>query len=125
MDRGKRLELPGAGVALPIFARFLTEAVGPDGDRGPWGSEAFFPPAGLETVEVDPTSGLRGGWGCRGEPELFLQGTAPRESCSGFRLDGRIFQRLVEEGGDGAVRLLRRLLGMGGGGEGEGGRDRR
>lgn len=121
-DHGKRLELPGAGLALPIFAGFLAEAVGQNGDEGPWGSGGFSYPAGIETVEVDPGTGLRGGWGCRGEPELFLQGTAPMESCSGFHLDRRYFQRIVAEGGDEAIRLLRRLLGVRGGGEDGGGR---
>jgi membrane carboxypeptidase/penicillin-binding protein len=109
-DRGKRLELPGAGVALPIFADFLAEAVGPSGRTGPWGSEGFSLPSGLEMVDVDPTTGLRGGWGCGGEPELFLRGTAPQESCSGFRLDGRTFRVLTERGSDELSRLLRRLF---------------
>jgi penicillin-binding protein 1B len=109
-DHGKRLELPGAGVALPIFADFLEEAVGPDGRLGPWGSEGFSYPSGLEMVDVDPATGLRGGWGCGGEPEIFLAGTAPEQSCSSFRLDGRTFRILAERGGDELSRLLRRLL---------------
>ena len=90
--------------------------MGEDGDEGAWGSDGFSYPSGLEMVEVDPGTGLRGGWGCRGETELFLRGTAPRESCSGFRLDRRTFQRIVDEGGDEALRLIRRLLGREGGG---------
>jgi penicillin-binding protein 1B len=112
-DHGKRLELPGAGVALPIFAEFLKAAVGPWGDEGPWGSRGFSVPPGLERVEVDPFTGLRGGWGCPGEAELFLEGTAPVESCLGFRLDPRSFRQLVEMGGEEALRLIRRLLGRG------------
>jgi len=112
-DHGARLELPGAGVALPIFSQFLRRAVGPYGDRGPWGSRGFHRPPGLEVVEVNTATGLRAGWGCSGEPELFLQGTAPREGCSGFRLDGRGFRALLEEGGEEALRLLRRLFGSG------------
>jgi len=123
-DHGKRLEIPGAGVALPIFAGFLKEAVGADGDRGPWGSGGFLPPAGLETVEVDAGTGLRGGWGCPGEPELFLEGTAPEESCFGFRLDRRSFRQLVEMDGEDALRLIRWLLRRGGEEPGRG-RDRR
>jgi membrane peptidoglycan carboxypeptidase len=83
-DHGGRLELPGASVALPIFADFLMEAVGPHGRAGPWGSDGFDMPEGLETVAVDPATGLRGGWGCWGEPEIFLRGTAPRTTCSGI-----------------------------------------
>jgi len=115
-DHGKRLELPGASVALPIFADFLEEALGPDGESGPWGSEGFSYPSGLEVVDVDPTTGLRGGWGCRGEPELFLRGTAPRESCNGrrwgdgFRVDERTLRMLLEEGGEEVSRLLRRIF---------------
>lgn len=115
-DRGKRLELPGAALALPIFADFLREALGPDGERGPWGSDGFTYPWGLEMVEVDPYTGLRGGWGCQGEPELFLRGTAPNESCLGvrvgdrIRIDERTLNRLLEEGEEGLARLLRRLF---------------
>jgi len=115
-DHGERLELPGAGVALPIFTDFLQAAVGRYGDVGPWGGSGFAIPSGLEVVEVDTRTGLRGGWGCSGEPELFLRGTAPRESCSGFRFDGRGFRSVVERGGEEALRLLRRLLRGGGGG---------
>jgi membrane carboxypeptidase/penicillin-binding protein len=110
-DHGGRLELPGAGVALPIFGDFLQAAVGRYGDEGPWGSPGFSPPAGLEVVDVNVDTGMRAGWGCSGEPELFLEGTAPRESCSGFWVDGRGFRGLVERGGEEAVRLLRRLFG--------------
>jgi penicillin-binding protein 1B len=115
-DHGGRLELPGASVALPIFADFLEEALGEDGRSGPWGSEGFSHPSGLEMVEVDPATGLRGGWGCRGEPELFLRGTAPRESCNGFRwgdgmpVDGQTLRMLIEEGGEEVSRFLRRLF---------------
>ncbi len=115
-DHGKRLELPGASVALPIFSRFLLEALGPSGRYGPWGGEGFVYPSGLELVEVDPATGLRGGWGCRGEPELFLRGTAPRESCNGFRwgeeirLDSRTLRLLLERGGEEITGVIRRLL---------------
>lgn len=114
-DHGARLELPGAGVALPIFSQFLQNAVGPHGDRGPWASRGFRRPPGVEVVEVNEGTGLRAGWACPGEPELFLQGTAPWESCSGFRVEGRGFRTLLDEGGEEALRLLRRLLSSGGG----------
>ncbi|MGW8268315.1 MAG: penicillin-binding transpeptidase domain-containing protein, partial [Longimicrobiales bacterium] len=123
-DHGKRLELPGAGVALPIFAGFLKGAIGPWGDEGPWGSGGFSIPQGLETVEVDSGTGLRGGWGCPGEPELFLEGTAPEESCFGFRLDRRSFRQLVDMDEEEAFRLIRWLLRRGGEEPGSG-RDRR
>ncbi len=116
-DHGRPLDLPGAGVALPIFAGFLREALGSDGRVGSWGSEGFEVPAGLERVEVDPATGLRGGWGCRGEPELFLRGTAPRVSCNGIRVDDRSFRvderflgALSLRDGEELLRALRRLL---------------
>jgi penicillin-binding protein 1B len=83
-DDGRSIELPGSRAALPIFTRFLVAAVGPDGDSGLYGGGEFRIPPGLEVVEVDPRTGLRAGWGCRGERELFLEGTAPRRSCSPY-----------------------------------------
>jgi penicillin-binding protein 1B len=82
-DDGSSIGLPGSRAALPIFARFLVGAVGPDGDGD------FFMPWGVEVVEVDAETGLRGGRGCRGEPEVFLTGTAPRTSCSRYWSSGR------------------------------------
>ncbi len=78
-DDGRSIGLPGSRAALPIFARFLRDA--PD----VYGDVRFQRPQGLETVDVDRISGLRAGWGCRGEPEVFLLGTAPQESCSRYR----------------------------------------
>lgn len=109
-DHGQRLELPGAGVALPIFAHFLEGAVGASGETGPWGSRGFSLPDGLEVVDIDPETGLRGGWGCGGEPELFLEGTAPMETCSGFRWSDRTLRRLLERVGEDGPEALRRLL---------------
>jgi penicillin-binding protein 1B len=109
-DHGRRLELPGAEVALPIFADFLRDAVGADGGAGEWGSEGFAEPSGVEWVEVDARTGLRGGWGCPGEPELFLAGTAPELTCGGYRVGGRSFRILAERGGEEVLRALRRLL---------------
>ncbi len=115
-DHGRPLELPGASVALPIVAEFLNEAVGHNGRTGPWGSEGFVYPAGLEVVEIDSPSGLRAGWGCRGEPELFLEGTAPEMSCGGFRIDGRSLRSLLRRGGDEISRLISHLFEVQGGG---------
>lgn len=75
-DDGRSVGLPGSRAALPIVARFLAGALGGSGD------EEFPVPAGLEVVEVDRESGLLAGPGCRGEPEVFLWGTAPRSSCA-------------------------------------------
>jgi penicillin-binding protein 1B len=75
-DDGRSIGVSGARAALPIFARFLKEAAGPDGHG------EFDMPSGVEVVEVDAETGLRAGWGCRGRPEVFVRGTAPTRSCS-------------------------------------------
>lgn len=79
-DDGARTGLSGSRAALPIFTDFLIGVLGPDGGR------EFRFPAGVEWVDVEPGTGRRAGWGCRGEPELFLVGTAPRNYC-GYRPD--------------------------------------
>jgi penicillin-binding protein 1B len=75
-DRGDGIQAQGAVAALPIFADFVTRA-GYARDDTP----EQEPPLGIAEVAVDPNTGLRGGWRCPGEPELFLAGTAPRERC--------------------------------------------
>jgi penicillin-binding protein 1B len=67
-DDGASIGVPGSVAALPIFADFVIGVLGPEG-RSP-----FLEPAGLEHVSIDPATGLRT---LRGEPELFLAGTAP------------------------------------------------
>jgi penicillin-binding protein 1B len=109
-DHGDRLEIPGAGAALPIFSRFLEEAVGPDGASGPWGSDGFAVPSGLERARVAEDSGRRGRWSCSGEPELFLRGTAPEDRCWGGFFDRRSLERVLDRGGAEARQLLRLLL---------------
>jgi penicillin-binding protein 1B len=69
-DDGASLGVPGSVAALPIFADFAIDALGPEG-RAP-----FLEPAGLERVSIDPGTDRRAG---RGEPELFLAGSAPEE----------------------------------------------
>jgi len=49
---------------------------------GSEGGQDFPIPTGVEFVEVDPETGLRAGFGCPGDKEVFLAGTAPRESCT-------------------------------------------
>ena len=83
-DDGRSLGLPGARVALPLFARFMAAATGRYGEKGPWAGSDFDPPAGLEVVYVDPETGLRAGPGCPGRPEIFVRGTAPARSCSPY-----------------------------------------
>ena len=74
-DDGRGLGVPGSRVALPIFAQFLA------GVSRTYREQEFERPSGLEVVEVNRETGLRAGPGCRGERELFLDGTAPQESC--------------------------------------------
>jgi len=105
-DDGRSLDLPGSRLALPIFARFLADALGPDDDG------EFQQPWDLEVVEVNRETGLRAGPGCRGEAEVFLSGTAPERSCSPLwdaatRWDGHI--RLSERANLRIQDLLRRL----------------
>ncbi len=73
-DDGRTLRLPASRTALPIFAEFTEFALERRGFR------AFTAPADVSILPVD-WSGTRAGDGCLGEPEVFLVGTAPRESC--------------------------------------------
>jgi penicillin-binding protein 1B len=70
-DDGASLDIPGSVAALPIFADFVIDVLGPEGRA------QFLEPGGLERVAIDPATGLRA---VRGEPELFLVGTAPEGS---------------------------------------------
>jgi penicillin-binding protein 1B len=74
-DDQSAVGLPGSVAALPIFADFIKSALGPEGGRG------FPMPDGLEYIPVQAETGLRATWGCVGDPELFLYGTAPIETC--------------------------------------------
>ncbi|WP_420438391.1 transglycosylase domain-containing protein [Candidatus Palauibacter sp.] len=74
-DDGTPVGLPGSRAALPILADFMIRVLGPRGGRD------FRFPAGVEWIDVEPATGRRAGWGCRGEPELFLAGTAPDAYC--------------------------------------------
>ncbi len=74
-DDNRSLGLTGAQAALPIFAAVLSGALGPEGGGD------FERPAELERVKVNLERGVRAGWGCPGERELFLAGSAPKEFC--------------------------------------------
>ena len=74
-DDGANLELPGSAAALPIFADFLTGALGREGG-------VDFPfPDGVEEMRVVARSGFPAGLRCNGAPEVFLAGTGPEVSC--------------------------------------------
>ena len=67
--------MSGSAAALPIFAEFLVHTQGARGGR------EFPTPVGLDRVRIHRDSGLRASLTCPGEPEVFLSGTAPLESC--------------------------------------------
>jgi penicillin-binding protein 1B len=86
-DDGRSLRLTGARAALPLVVRFLREALRrTDG-------EAFSVPDGIEFANV---AADRGWWGreCSGEPEVFLEGTAPDNRCDGRWRPDRWIARL-------------------------------
>ena len=74
-DDGRTLRHSGARAALPIFADFLVAALGSSGGRD------FRQPLGVETVHVVAAQGHPAGLRCRGDPEVFLAGTEPRQRC--------------------------------------------
>jgi penicillin-binding protein 1B len=74
-DDGRPLGLTGAQAALPIFGRFLIDALGAQG------GSRFPEPPGLESVAIHEGTGLRAGLLCWGRREWFLDGTAPSERC--------------------------------------------
>ena len=89
-DDGQPMGLSGAVAALPIFAEFLVHT------QGARGGEDFPTPAGLERIRIHRESGLRASLTCPGEPEFFLRGTAPFESCGPggwFRSDRQRYER--------------------------------
>jgi penicillin-binding protein 1B len=104
-DDGRSIDLPGSRAALPVFARFLAAA-----SSFREYQDAFVMPPGVEIVEVDPETGLRAGPGCRGEPEVFLWGTAPEERCgfNRWRQYSREIERLPRHLRDMVEDLLRR-----------------
>jgi len=108
-DDGRSLELTGSRSALPIVARFLREALRQTG------GESFDVPDGVEFAYVGTERGWWG-WECSGEPEAFLEGTAPDSRCGrGWRpdrwisrLDDRAseFVDLLEEHADQLAELV-------------------
>jgi penicillin-binding protein 1B len=101
-DDGRSLRLTGSRAALPIVARFLREALRrTDG-------EAFPVPHGVEFVQVAADRGWWG-WECGGEPEVFLEGTAPKNRCDSWWSPRRWISRL-DDRSDEVVDDLAELL---------------
>ena len=91
-DDGEPLRHSGATAALPIFTEFLKGAVGSRGGRD------FRVPVGVETVQVVAAEGQPSGLRCDGEPEVFLDGTAPNGDCGSWNwLARRPFEKWWEE----------------------------
>jgi penicillin-binding protein 1A len=63
----------GARTALPIWTEFMAKALATRPARD------FVQPPGVVVIQIDPASGLRAPPGAEGIPEVFLDGTAPRD----------------------------------------------
>jgi len=89
-DEPRQIGVPSSRGALPIWADFLSEVTG-ERVRG-----VFARPAGVERIEIDPTSGARAMAGCpERRPEYFLEGTAPKLTCPrGATSRAGFFERL-------------------------------
>ena len=104
-DDGRSIGLSGSRAALPIFARFLVSAL------GRYGGDDFEIPPGIEVADINEETGLLAGPGCRGEPEVFLRGTAPRRSCSPYWESARRFVSGNTQWYEPVLRELRRKAG--------------
>ncbi|MFP8874904.1 MAG: PBP1A family penicillin-binding protein [Myxococcota bacterium] len=75
-DKPRSVGLVSSAVALPIWARFMREAVGTE-IRG-----RFPRPAEVQGIEIEPVSGALALAGCPvRRTEFFLAGTEPEETC--------------------------------------------
>jgi len=75
-DRDRALGMTGAQAALPIWTAFMKRA-----SAGRAGRE-FRRPPGIETVEIDPSNGLRAVGSCPNRvAESFRAGQAPEKDC--------------------------------------------
>jgi penicillin-binding protein 1B len=75
-DEPRKIGVPSSRGALPIWADFLGEVSGTR-VRG-----VFARPGSVERVDIDPATGARALVGCRErQPEFFLEGTVPEETC--------------------------------------------
>jgi len=78
-DEPRSLGLASAGIALPLWGRFMREATG-GSVRG-----AFLRPPEVDEVEIEPTTGALALAGCPARRvEFFLHGTEPISTCPGW-----------------------------------------
>lgn len=76
-DDNTTTNMSGGRAALPIWAKFMKEAVGDN-------KEDFPIPKGIILVKIDPSTGLLSSSSCPGGSfEPFIEGTEPNELCSG------------------------------------------
>ncbi len=79
-DEPESIGVPGSRAALPIWASFMSEAVGKRVRGG------FARPANIVEIDIDPLTGMRALPGCpQSRPELFLVGTEPEEACPNLK----------------------------------------
>jgi penicillin-binding protein 1B len=87
-DNNQELPLEGSKAALPIWTEFMKRA---HQYREYRGVQAFQPPDGITTVDIDPLTGQLATAACpRPRAEVFVAGTQPVEFC---RLHGGAGQR--------------------------------
>jgi penicillin-binding protein 1B len=78
-DDSRDLDLEGAKSAAPIWAEFMTRALGFRDYRD---TKPFRAPSGIVSVEIDPESGLPATPACpKRHAEVFIAGTEPVEVC--------------------------------------------
>jgi penicillin-binding protein 1B len=100
-DEPRSLGLASAGIALPVWGRFLREATG-GRVRG-----AFLRPPDVEELEIDPATGSVALAGCPARRvEYFLAGTEPATTCPGWSEPWR----RDEPGAPGEPNLLERIF---------------
>lgn len=77
-DEPRSLGIPSSVGALPVWRRFVQELTG-GVIRG-----SFPRPADIQTVDIHPETGALALFGCpERQPEYFLSGTEPIETCPG------------------------------------------
>ena len=92
-DDGKSLGKGEAGgrTSVPIWTEFMAKALA---DRP---TRDFSPPPGVDIVRIDPATGLLPPPGAEGMDEVFLEGTAPRETAVGGN-EGETADKLLFQG---------------------------